>query len=170
MDSGIELIRPLLGISRAELRNWATTHDVPFNEDASNASLDYTRNRLRHELLPAASSLMQRDVIAALQRLSLTAQAEDEYLAEQTEILFPPQEMLPTKDLLAAPIAIQRRALHGWLQAHSVGNLTFELIENIRALLPSDAQPAKLNLPGGHWVRRRAGLLFIQANAPHGNV
>src|SRR5262245_32292513 len=46
------LIRPLLGVSRGEILGYLASLDQPFREDASNRNLEYTRNRVRHELLP----------------------------------------------------------------------------------------------------------------------
>ncbi len=51
-DPAITLIRPLLGCAKAELRLFAEQQSLTFREDASNASLDFLRNRIRHELLP----------------------------------------------------------------------------------------------------------------------
>lgn len=46
-------LRPLLMVRRAEVDAYALTHAVTFVEDPSNASLDFQRNRVRHEILPA---------------------------------------------------------------------------------------------------------------------
>lgn len=46
------VVRPLLGWSRAELRQYALDNGVPWREDQSNADTDYARNRVRHRLLP----------------------------------------------------------------------------------------------------------------------
>ncbi len=46
-------LRPLLTVRRAEIDAYASTNGVPFVEDPSNASLDFQRNRVRHEILPA---------------------------------------------------------------------------------------------------------------------
>ena len=46
------LIRPMLSISRAEIREYLEARAIPFVEDSSNASLDILRNRIRAELLP----------------------------------------------------------------------------------------------------------------------
>ncbi len=46
------LIRPMLSISRAEIREFLETRATPFVEDSSNASLDILRNRIRADLLP----------------------------------------------------------------------------------------------------------------------
>ncbi len=46
------IIRPLLFASRKEILAYAEKHKLSFREDASNASDDYQRNRIRHHLLP----------------------------------------------------------------------------------------------------------------------
>jgi tRNA(Ile)-lysidine synthase len=45
--------RPFLDVSRAELREYARVHEIDWIEDPTNRSLDYLRNRLRREILPA---------------------------------------------------------------------------------------------------------------------
>jgi len=49
---GIELIRPLLHVSRAEIAAYQAEHDILFRVDESNAEDHYTRNRFRHRLMP----------------------------------------------------------------------------------------------------------------------
>src|SRR4029450_7845802 len=44
------VIRPLLDISRAELRGYAAEHGIDFRDDASNADVRIPRNRVRLEL------------------------------------------------------------------------------------------------------------------------
>ncbi len=46
------IIRPLLFASRKEIMAYAGKHGLSFREDATNASDDYQRNRIRHRLLP----------------------------------------------------------------------------------------------------------------------
>ena len=47
------IARPLLGITRAEAREFATLSGLPWDDDPSNEDLDPLRNRIRHRLLPA---------------------------------------------------------------------------------------------------------------------
>lgn len=47
-----KLIRPLLGIGRAEIEEYARENNVAFREDATNADTSYMRNYLRREILP----------------------------------------------------------------------------------------------------------------------
>ena len=46
------LVRPLLGIGRADLRAYLADLGQDWREDATNADLAGTRSRLRHDLLP----------------------------------------------------------------------------------------------------------------------
>ena len=46
------LIRPLLWASRDQIREYADTNNLEWREDSSNSSMKYTRNKIRHEILP----------------------------------------------------------------------------------------------------------------------
>lgn len=72
------IIRPLLTISRQELREHLTARGLTYREDSSNTDQAYLRNRVRHELLP----LLQEYNPAIAERLSATASllGEDETL------------------------------------------------------------------------------------------
>ncbi len=52
LDQG-KVVRPLLGATRAEIEAYLKELGQEWREDSSNHSLAYTRNRIRHELLPA---------------------------------------------------------------------------------------------------------------------
>ncbi|MBL8795339.1 MAG: tRNA lysidine(34) synthetase TilS, partial [Planctomycetia bacterium] len=75
LANGIELLRPLLGVGRAEVLAYLDELQQPYRQDSSNQCLDLTRNRIRHELLP----LLVRDYNPAIAQLlnQLAAQAEE---------------------------------------------------------------------------------------------
>ena len=52
LSSTVRLIRPLLEFTRADLRSFAADCSLPYAEDASNNSPEFTRNRLRNHILP----------------------------------------------------------------------------------------------------------------------
>lgn len=52
----IEIIRPLLSVSRLEIMNYKELHKVDFVSDSSNEEDSYTRNRYRHHILPFLES------------------------------------------------------------------------------------------------------------------
>ncbi|HWY86234.1 MAG TPA: tRNA lysidine(34) synthetase TilS, partial [Gemmataceae bacterium] len=48
----IDLIRPLLSVRRQAIQAYLDMHEQSYRQDASNQDRQFTRNRLRHELLP----------------------------------------------------------------------------------------------------------------------
>ena len=54
------VLRPLLGLARAVLLEYAHTHQLVWIEDESNVDLRYTRNFLRREIIPAIASRFSR--------------------------------------------------------------------------------------------------------------
>lgn len=72
---GLKLLRPLLGQSRAALRAWLEGQGLAWREDPSNASPDYQRNRVRHEVLPLLESF-NPEVVSALNRLAAIQRSE----------------------------------------------------------------------------------------------
>lgn len=64
----LTLIRPLLDISREKVTEYLTAIDQPWRDDATNATSDFTRNRIRHELLPLLNTFnpKSRDALCRL--------------------------------------------------------------------------------------------------------
>lgn len=52
-----KIIRPLLRFSKDELINYAKENNISWREDASNATVDYDRNFIRHEVTPRLQQL-----------------------------------------------------------------------------------------------------------------
>ena len=83
LDSGVALIRPLLTIRRAELRTYLADLRQPFRDDATNADVKFTRNRLRNDLIPRLERDYNPAVIDALLRLGNLAGEAGEIFAKQ---------------------------------------------------------------------------------------
>ena len=81
----IPLIRPLLGITRAEIESYAAETGMPFREDLSNSDTDLTRNRIRLDLLPKLASEYNPKIVDSLCRLAKSAVADKEILDEECE-------------------------------------------------------------------------------------
>ena len=57
LPGGGVVLRPLLGISRAEISEWMEAHGVPHREDSSNAGDKYKRNKIRHSVFPVFAEI-----------------------------------------------------------------------------------------------------------------
>lgn len=51
------IIRPLLTVNRQQVEGYLAHHCLPYMEDSSNGSDDYTRNRIRHQILPVLEDI-----------------------------------------------------------------------------------------------------------------
>ena len=69
LDHGISLLRPLLGHSREEVLSYLEQLGQEYFEDSTNQSLDFTRNRIRHELLPLLKENYHAEADRAVLRL-----------------------------------------------------------------------------------------------------
>lgn len=75
------LLRPLLGVTRARIDEYIQENALPFREDETNADVALSRNRIRHEVLPA----LERAVPGAkenLVRFAERAVRDDAFLQE----------------------------------------------------------------------------------------
>jgi tRNA(Ile)-lysidine synthase len=137
----IEIIRPLLGESKATLREYAATNKIKFREDATNASVDILRNRIRHELLPFLRNNYQPALNKVVLRLmdivgeesDLAKRVAEEWLEEGRKTNPNGSENSFSK----LPVAVQRHCLRIQLLAESISP-DFELVEKFR-LKPEEA-------------------------------
>lgn len=81
-----QLIRPLLGTSRAEILDYLSRHGLSWRTDPSNEKPVYTRNRIRLELMPALKTY-NPEVERALSALAEISREEHELLHDLTASL-----------------------------------------------------------------------------------
>ena len=78
----VVLLRPLLKATKEETLEYCRQRSIPFREDSDNLSPRFTRNRIRHTLMPALSDYNPR-IREALLRLAQNANLESRYLEEE---------------------------------------------------------------------------------------
>jgi tRNA(Ile)-lysidine synthase len=157
----VTFLRPLLGIWREEIDAYIQAHSLTYREDTSNRDQRHTRNRIRHDVLPALEASLGREVKKAIWRSAEIARAEHEFIEAQVPVEFATEAELRVGDLITLPVPLQRRVLLLWLRARQVPNVSFEDVENVRRLV-AVRSPAKVNLSAGQHARRRAGKLFVE--------
>ncbi|MCX6922394.1 MAG: tRNA lysidine(34) synthetase TilS [Verrucomicrobia bacterium] len=84
-DPDIELVRPLMDQPKAELLEFAAEHGIRYREDASNAVLDFQRNRVRHELLPLLRRKYQPALDKTISRVMEIVGADAEFTAQAAQ-------------------------------------------------------------------------------------
>ena len=189
-----EVVRPLLGFRREELRDYLRTRRQDWREDSSNLDLKFLRNRVRARLLPLIAEDFGEAAIEHMGELAEIARAEEEFssqysasfpslkmppnLAEESSIRSAGEKLaldrLELDQLLSLPLALQRRVVRSWIEANAPETgISFRLIEEILEL--ALATPGKvIELPVGNAqpaskqrsVRREQRELVITAGGP----
>ena len=152
------LIRPLLGVSRAEIEAYLEENAVPHVEDSTNQSDDYTRNLIRHRIMPLMKQINPGFNEAIARTTSLMRW--DEHCLEVLSLEFldrheAPDGSIDCAALLEAPFAIGSRALRARLQG-----LSFEHVTDILAFAAGSGY-GELDVPGRRIVRD-GGRLYLE--------
>lgn len=74
------IIRPLLNISRADIEEYCQENNLSFCTDATNKDNEYTRNRIRNELLPFIEQNFNTNIKEGLCRLAANATEDADFL------------------------------------------------------------------------------------------
>lgn len=107
----LRLVRPLLGVQRADLLRYLRSQGLTWREDRTNQDLHFARNRLRHTVLPALT-MLNPNVVHTLARTAVLLQQETDRLAALD------QETLSTVLLEPAWSLPQLQAWQAQSQAH----------------------------------------------------
>lgn len=170
--SEIVLIRPMLSIRRAEIESYATNQNVPFRMDASNSSTAYTRNRVRHELLPLLREKFNPQVDEAVSRLAEQARELEAYLRETSNRVIESmivehrdrQMVLHGPSLARRPRTIQTQLIREVILRLGAGEgeITFGHLNSVADLLAKDEGAKEVHLPGGLRISRRYSRLIFE--------
>ncbi len=103
--------RPLLALRRAETVELCERLAIAVVEDASNDDPAFRRNRVRHELLPLAVDIAERDIVPVLVRQAELFRQGGDLLAARADQLDP----CDAPGLAAAPEVLARAAVRTWI-------------------------------------------------------
>ncbi|MDE3200168.1 MAG: tRNA lysidine(34) synthetase TilS [Acidobacteriota bacterium] len=176
-DEG-RILRPLLNTTRAEIEAFLRDRNQPWQEDSTNRQTYFTRNRIRHELLPELEKWNPR-VRAHLANMATLAR--DEEAAWDAEVSrLAPQLILPGKPVRGGGrsatgglamdttrLATLNPALQRRLLRHAAAQLgcspDFTATESMRRLALTGHAGQKLELAGGLRVERSHRELRLAA-------
>ena len=164
------IVRPMLEVSRGEIEAYLKEHGVPHVEDETNEDVNYTRNKVRHQLLPLLEELNPQaaaHIAAAARRL----REDEEELSRQAAPLaaegldIPDGVALPVRVLREAPRPLALRACAGLLERAGLGAQAVHL-ERVLALALGDDPSAGADLPGGRAYRQYELLVLAPGADP----
>ncbi len=164
LKSKIYLVRPLLEITRSQTGQFCQEQKLPIWEDSTNQDLQYTRNRIRSELLPYLETHFNPKAQQALAQTAELLRADVEYLelaasdllqramspiGDNPQVNFQLPVKLNRPILREAPLALQRRSMRQLLQQILPSAPSFESVEKLTSLIVAPNRSQTDPFPGG---------------------
>lgn len=89
MAEGVEVIRPLLCVKREEIEAYLNERGLPFCVDATNLTDDYSRNKLRNQVIPFMKSELNEGVIEHISKTAAHLYEINEYINHNIDYAYP---------------------------------------------------------------------------------
>lgn len=159
------VIRPMLGITRAEVEAFLEEYHVEHITDSSNDTDAFLRNRLRHHVMPLLTKENPK-LAENLSAMALRLRQDEEALSQLAES----GDILSVTALRAQSPAIRVRSLEQFLKKCGVRELEAQHIELAQALVFSDNPSARGSFPGGITVSRNYDTLEVLSGEPQQNM
>lgn len=145
------IIHPLIRITRKDVEAYIKLNKIPFRTDWTNFSLDYLRNRVRHQLIPLLTSL-NPEIKQHILNLSLTLLEEEQFINEislKDKVLLSNKGRYSLTIFNTLPLFEKRRIIKLILGKYA----TFDRIERIVQFL-STGKSNKANLYGNLYMQK----------------
>ncbi len=158
----VTLLRPLLPETRASIEEYLAATGLQPVEDTTNSSLDFDRNWVRHQVLPA---IVERwpSAVESIQRSSFAFALDGELLENQCERAFETMALsdgnLSTEALSTLDQAIAFRVLRHWLRQLGVKEVGMDVVARIYDLALSQSEQRSVQIGAGQTVIMADGVL-----------
>jgi tRNA(Ile)-lysidine synthase len=162
--NGVRVVRPLLFAQRNAIESYLRTRRLHWREDSSNRDEAFLRNRVRAVVLPLLADTLNPAVVPALSRAAEILRAEDALLAEQARDVLAACLAaedgwgLNVEEFARYPLALRRRVVLLWLNAHAVA-ADFQLVERVLRLAAQRDGSQQINPGCGVLIERRYHIL-----------
>ncbi len=158
------IVRPLLDRSRAEVLAFLESQGLPFREDPTNASPRFSRNRVRHELVPVLAALAP-SAERAIARSADLLRADERALSARARAAVRDGRAEDAR-LRSEPAAVRGRIVRRlWQAASQGGELGAEHVAAVLRRLRRGGE-WRLALPGRVELRHRAAHLEAVGAGP----
>lgn len=155
------ICRPLLCCSRPEIEDYCATCDIPYVVDETNYDVSYTRNDIRHRVLPLLREI-NPSVDTAMLRMSRCAAEDSAYINERVQAVLQSARIPDGYDVAVfaeQPSAVRRRLIRClFIQA---GVQTFEESHILAAEDMMLRHSGRVDLPDGFYIACEQGIVSL---------
>lgn len=141
LRSDDKIVRPMLDYEKSHIKDYATDRGIGWREDPTNSDERYTRNYVRHRILPKLSPGQRAQLVILLQELH---GINDELDAHVVNLLHtqPARNVIRRRWFVQLPHDIAREVVYGWLRQHGVKDISRSTVERLVVAIKT-AKPDK---------------------------
>ncbi len=127
------ICRPLLKFSRKEIESYLIENKLSWCEDITNFDVKYTRNKIRHDILPHFVEI-NPSFLDAVERMTEILRAENEFLKHETEAYAAITQdkdvtYISVEKLNTMPLSLRRRTIKKTVHLFNDVNAVLSLLE-----------------------------------------
>ncbi|MCF8529268.1 MAG: tRNA lysidine(34) synthetase TilS [Aquiluna sp.] len=137
-DPDRHLLRPFLGLTKAELRSALTANEISYWEDPHNQDPKFKRVAVRQALIQLEESLGPGIAQALSQTADIAREAQDYIASQAAQLLFEirvSEGQYQLEKLESAHAALRNKTLHLMCQEFGARSLSFDLVEMVAGLV-----------------------------------
>ena len=156
-----KIIRPLLSVTSEEIREYARKSGIEYVVDKTNYDTDYTRNFIRHNIIPALRQINPK-ADAAIMRMARCAREDEAYITDIAKSFIGDNTFLKTDSFNELPLPVRKRAVM-LLCERKTGcrNITEKNIADV-INLASSGKVGQISLPGAEFFVHRDAIFIKQ--------
>ena len=168
IGEGVAYIRPLLKVTREEIETYLRQQKIPWMIDSTNQELEYTRNRIRHRIIPEMEKINPK-AVSHIAQAADTFQAIEEYLTGQADMLY--REYVEQREngyWIRKKLFLEKELMQSYVirmvleqAADKKQDLTAFHVESILSL-GKGRTGASVSLPGGVLASQVYGDLYVR--------
>lgn len=156
------LVRPLLGVSRAELTDYAQARGLTWREDSTNQDEAILRNYLRQNYVKSLDLVSRSEMLRYAEQASLLGQ-EIDLLIDQLLPKIIKNHTLKVDKFIMLPHAVSKEILIAWLGKTAPSlQISKKLIERLVAFIKTGKNGTFYELGSGYKLKKSKSLIKLQ--------
>ncbi len=155
------IIRPLILSSRKQIEEYCEENSIPYVTDSTNSSCEYTRNHIRHNIIPLLKEI-NPSIESAVLKSSNLLREDAEFLSETAETFLKEnikEDYLSLEGFDELPVSIGKRVIRRFIEDRE--DITLENI-HIEEAYNIALNGGKSNLPKDKFAVCKRGKLSIE--------
>lgn len=144
-----DVIRPLTGISKKEILNYAKKHNLDWREDSTNKNTQYLRNYIRELILPKLTTAQREKLIGNIQKVAKNNQVQNNLIAIISQSV-EKNNKINRQSFISLPVEVENELIMQWLRERSVKDIDKKTVERltlaIKAAGAKSRHPVKKDL------------------------